>query len=146
MPLPPLDERGDLPPGVHPATLAEILERFGDATPERREVTARLLRIRERVRTMGGVQRFIIFGSYVSDKPAPNDIDIILVMSDTFSVVGLDEESRTLLDHQRAQAEFGASVFWLRPAHLLQGTLDGFIAHWQIKRDRTRRGIVEVVG
>ena len=29
MPLPPFTATGDLPPGIHRATLAEVLERFG---------------------------------------------------------------------------------------------------------------------
>jgi hypothetical protein len=52
---------------------------------------------------------------------------------------------RDLFDHSRATVEFGASVFWVRPAAILIGTLDEFICHWQIKRDKTRRGIVEVI-
>jgi hypothetical protein len=42
--------------------------------------------------------------------------------------------------------EFGARVFWLRPSAILVGTLDELIAHWQVTRDRSRRGIVEVKG
>jgi len=41
-------------------------------------------------------------------------------------------------------AKFGASIFWIRPSMLLLESLEEFIEHWQIKRDRTRRGIVEV--
>jgi hypothetical protein len=33
----------------------------------------------------------------------------------------------------------------VRPAAILIGTLDEFVAHWQVKRDKTRRGIVEVI-
>ena len=32
----------------------------------------------------------------------------------------------------------------IRPSMLIAETLDHFIEHWQIKRDGTRRGIVEV--
>jgi hypothetical protein len=35
-------------------------------------------------------------------------------------------------------------VFWIRPALLVLETLEEFIAHWQITRDQTRRGLVEV--
>jgi hypothetical protein len=44
----------------------------------------------------------------------------------------------------RATETFGASVFWIRPALLILETLEEFIAHWQIRHDQTRRGIVEV--
>jgi hypothetical protein len=55
-----------------------------------------------------------------------------------------DEESQKLFDHPRAAETFGASVFWIRPALLVLETLEEFIGHWQMTRDQTRRGIVEV--
>ncbi len=85
-----------------------------------------------------------LFGSYITAKPAPNDVDIVLVMRDDFDVQACDAESQTLFDHLRAAEVFGASVFWIRPALLVLETLEEFIAHWQITRDQTRRGIVEV--
>ena len=54
------------------------------------------------------------------------------------------EEVKKLLNHQQAATEFGASVFWIRPSLLFLETLDEFIAGWQVKRDGTRRGIIEV--
>ena len=45
---------------------------------------------------------------------------------------------------QQAATEFGASVFWIRPSLLFLEPLDEFIAGWQVKRDGTRRGIIEV--
>ncbi|MDQ3648979.1 MAG: hypothetical protein M3458_01615 [Acidobacteriota bacterium] len=50
-----------------------------------------------------------------------------------------------MFDHQRAQQELGASLFAIGPAFIFGVTVDEFIAHWQIKRDLTRHGIVEVV-
>jgi hypothetical protein len=50
-----------------------------------------------------------------------------------------------MFDHQCAQRELGASIFVVRPAFLLGETVDDFMAHWQITRDRSRRGIVEVL-
>jgi hypothetical protein len=37
------------------------------------------------------------------------------------------------------------AVFWTRPGTVLLETVDEFIGYWQIKRDLTRRGIVEVI-
>lgn len=73
-----------------------------------------------------------------------SDVDIVLVMRDDFNVYACDEETRVLFDHEQAAKVFGASIFWVRPSMLILDTLDEFIEHWQIKRDRTRRGIVEV--
>jgi hypothetical protein len=144
MPLPDLNEDADLPEGVHRATLDEVVARFRGRGAKRQSVTAWLLRIHQLAAATGKTQRFIVFGSYVTAKPAPNDVDIVLVMRDDFKLAGCDEQSRKLFDHRQAETEFGASIFWIRPALLLNDTLDEFIAYWQIKRDRTRRGIVEV--
>jgi hypothetical protein len=144
MPLPEFDSVGDLPEGVHQATMDEIRARFGHGTPQRQAVTARLLRIYHLAAATGELDRVIIFGSYITTKPDPNDVDVILVMSDDFEVHAYDEATRRLFDHTQAAEAFGASIFWLRPSMLFLETLEEFIEHWQIKRDLTRRGIVEV--
>jgi hypothetical protein len=144
MPLPHFDHQGELPAGVHQATIDEIITRFGSGTPQRQAVTARLLRIYNLLKTTGKLERLIIFGSYVTTKPNPNDVDLVLVLADDFDLQACDEETRRLFEHTEAAEEFGASIFWIRPSMLLLERLEEFIAHWQIKRDRTRRGIVEV--
>ena len=146
MPLPGFDTKGDLPEGVHEATLAEIIARFGTGTPQRQVVTARLLRIYNLAQATGKLERFVIFGSYITATPEPNDVDIVLVMRDDFNWSTCEGETRALFEHNAAATEFGASIFWMRPALLLLETIDEFIEHWQIKRDQTRRGIVEVRG
>jgi hypothetical protein len=73
-----------------------------------------------------------------------NDIDIILVMRDDFEVAECDEQTQPLFDHLRAQQLFGASVFSVRPSTALLATVDEFISYWQIKRDQSKRGIIEV--
>jgi hypothetical protein len=144
MPLPPFNEKGELPQGVHQATINEVIARFGSGTSQRDAVTIRLLRIYTLATTTGHLERFLIFGSYVTVNPNPNDIDIVLIMRDDFQVGVCGEETRKLFDHVSATAEFGASIFWMRPSMLILENLDDFINHWQIKRDNTRRGIIEV--
>ena len=80
----------------------------------------------------------------MTTKQEPRDVDIILVMRDDFRLTDCDAETRPLFDHEQAEAAFGASVFWVRPSMLFLETLEEFIAHWQIKRDLSRRGIVEI--
>ena len=144
MPLPQLNYAGELPAGVHQATMDEVFAQFGSGTAQRQAVTARLRRIYDLAQGTRKLERRILFGSYITAKPDPNDVDIILVMRDDFDVQACNEESRPLFDHSRAAEAFSASVFWIRPALLVLETLEEFIAHWQITRDQTRRGIVEV--
>ena len=84
MPLPAFDSRGDLPEGVHKAALDEVVARFGHGTPQRQLVTARLRHIYDLVRATGKLQRFVIFGSYITAKLGPNDLDILIVVGDDF--------------------------------------------------------------
>ena len=42
MPLPPFTVQGDLPPGLHRATLRAVLERFGSGSPQRMLLGLRL--------------------------------------------------------------------------------------------------------
>jgi hypothetical protein len=54
-------------------------------------------------------------------------------------------ESALMFDHLSAQAHFGCSVFWVRRLAALGGE-QAAIEDWQIKRDGTGRGIVEILG
>ncbi|MBI3878511.1 MAG: hypothetical protein HY301_00400 [Verrucomicrobia bacterium] len=133
---------GDLPRGIHRSTLDDVLEHFG-ATPHRAVIAWRLQRIHALARSTDRLARFIIFGSFVTDKAEPNDVDIFLLMEDSFDVSKVSTEASLVFDHAAAQNFLGASVFWIRRAAALGGE-DETVAHWQIKRDGSMRGIVEV--
>src|SRR3989454_12724642 len=92
-------------------SLDEVIASFGYGTPQRQLVTTRLLRIYDLARGTSKLERFVIFGSYVTAKPNPNDVDIILIRRDDFREPECDEETAPVFHHLRAQAELGASVF-----------------------------------
>jgi len=144
MPLPDFNEFGDLPEGIHPASLAEVVGRFGSGSAQRAAVTACLQQIYRLAMATGHVDRLVVFGSYVSDKSEPNDVDVTLVMRNDFRTEDCSAESAVLFDHERADEELGASVFWVRPDMLLGEPLEQFLAFWQTRRDGRRRGIVEI--
>lgn len=144
MPLPAFNEFGDLPEGNHPASLAEMVARFGVGTAQRMAVTGRLHRIYRLAVTTGQLDRLLVFGSYVSDVSEPNDVDVILVMRSGFRCEDCPVEATVLFDHARANDELGASIFWVRPDMLLGEPLEQFLAFWQTKRDGRRRGVVEI--
>ena len=60
MPLPAFTETGDLPQGVHQASLREALERLASATLQRKVVGMRLARVFDLANTTGHVARFSI--------------------------------------------------------------------------------------
>jgi Family of unknown function (DUF6932) len=107
-------------------------------------VAQRLERIYRLAVGMGQLARFVVFGSFVGAKREPADVDVFLLMKNTFDMGQVTGEARVLFDHAAAQAHFGASVFWLRRLAALSGE-EQTIAGWQIKRDGTCRGIIEIV-
>ncbi|MDT7541534.1 MAG: hypothetical protein QOE33_1438 [Acidobacteriota bacterium] len=143
--LPEHDSRGDLPSGIHQATLAEAMSHFGTSTLRRKIVARRLERIYNLAYGMGQLARFVVFGSFVTAKPDPKDVDIFMLMEDTFDVNQVADEARIIFDHMAAENVEGVSIFWIRRAAAIGGE-QAALEHWQIKRDGTKRGIVEVVG
>lgn len=140
---PQFNEHGDLPVGIHAAALNEVVEHF-ETTPRRAVIARRLERIYQLARSTGHLARFVVFGSFVTARPEPNDVDIFLLMEDSFDVRQVSKEARLVFDHAAAQNLLGASVFWIRRAAALGGE-EATIAHWQIKRVGNKRGILEVI-
>src|SRR5688500_10895733 len=127
MSLPSFNADGDLPPGVHRASLDEVILRFGAGTAERIQRARTLQDIVDLARATGHLDRIIIFGSFVTVKPNPNDVDVILIMQDSFDSDHCLPAARPLFNHVTADSEFGASVFWVRPGLLIHDSLDQFI-------------------
>lgn len=76
--LPPFDDVGNLPPGIHPCTVAELVERFGSGSEERETEISELLHFIEAAKA-AGVRRLLVNGSFVTGKLAPNDVDIVFL-------------------------------------------------------------------
>lgn len=145
MALPDFNNAGDLPSGIHQATLKEIIERFGTTPAKRRVLALRLERIYKLAAGTGHLARFIVFGSFVTDKMEPNDVDVFILMENSFDFDQLVGETRLLFEHGTAQTHFGCSLFWIRRLAALDGE-QATIEHWQVKRNRDLRGIIEIVG
>jgi len=68
MALPELTDTGELPLGVHPASLQETLARFGTGHAQRIAVGERLERIYQVAVSTGQLARFVVYGSFVTNK------------------------------------------------------------------------------
>ena len=145
MALPDFTRTGDLPSGIHRAALNEVVQRFGAPQGPRHVCSQHLYQVFILAEQTGHLYRFLIFGSYITVKPLPNDVDVVLVMDDDFHLDECAINARGLFDHTIAQARYGTSIFWIRLGLLVDENVDEFIAHWQIKRDGSLRGIVEVI-
>lgn len=144
MVFPEFDSSGNLPPGVYSAGLSDVVKRFGVGSAQRRAVAERLVRIYGLAQSTGAVRRFVIFGSFVTNKSEPKDIDIVILMEDRFDLSSVSGDASLLFCHHDAEVRLGASVFWTR----LSGALGGeqaMVEYWQLRRDGGFRGIVEVI-
>jgi len=144
MAWPEFNSAGDLPIGIHRASLAETLARFGAPLGQRNRCAQHLTHIYDLAQRANHLKRLIIFGSFITAKSEPNDVDVILIMDDAFRLDECPAEIRGVFDHAISQARYGASIFWVRPGLLIGESIDEFIAYWQTKRDGTQRGLVEV--
>jgi hypothetical protein len=82
MPIPMLNQDGFLPPGIWDCTLAELRERFGifSGSDQRVRLFARLDDLFQTMRRSGLFEALLVDGSFVTTKPAPNDIDLVAVL------------------------------------------------------------------
>lgn len=81
--IPQFRDGGYLPEGLHQASEAEVLFRFGSPTRHRRRLALRLRRWVDLARQVGG-RRLLIDGSFVTAKDKPNDIDAVILLPSNF--------------------------------------------------------------
>lgn len=76
--IPPFEDNGCLPPGVHPASLDEIDARFGGESEVRR-VQMESVRWMVKLAVLAGAERIVLNGSFVTDIMEPNDVDCVVL-------------------------------------------------------------------
>ena len=83
MAIPPVNEHGWLPEGVHACTLDGVAARFGgfQRSDQRPQLWARFVEFVREARACGLVDAIVVDGSFISAASVPNDIDLILVVS-----------------------------------------------------------------
>jgi hypothetical protein len=141
--LPELTDVGELPPGVHLAGWQEFQSRFGGSSPRRVWLSGRLRALLELAATNGKLRRIFIWGSFVTAKPSPKDLDILLIMDEDFEVEGIAAPAQAVFDSVRAKLLFESDVFWAR-ASIGSEMLDLWLDTYQTSRSFRKRGIVEL--
>ena len=146
MRLPGTLPNGYLPPGVYEATLEEMITQFGSSTPRRQTLATYLQVLLQLARATGKLKRAFVWGSFVTDKPVPGDLDIFLLMREGFDqeFVGLPAEQGCVFDHERARLLFDADVFWATETIGVK-ELESWLNVYQLSRNMQLRGIVEVL-
>ena len=131
--IPPFDEHGYLPPGIHRATLDEIEARFG-LEPELRRVQMESLRWLVEIAQRAGVERLIVNGSFATDEFEPNDVDCVLLANADFP------------QDTEAEAELIAGLPFLQIDVLKQKDFDVMVEMiFATDRRFRRKGMLEVI-
>ena len=141
--LPEFNSEGDLPGGVHAAEWQEFHTRFGLATPRRIWLFGRLRALIELAAKTGKLRRVFIWGSFVTAKPTPRDLDVLLIMGEDFEVERIAAPAQEVFDSTRAKLRFESDVFWAR-ASIGEEVLQVWLETYQTSRTFRRRGIVEL--
>jgi hypothetical protein len=141
--LPEFNSEGDLPSGVHVTAWKEFHSRFGLATPRRVWLFGRLRAVVELAALTGKLRRIFVWGSFVTAKPAPRDLDILLIMDEDFEVERIAPPAREIFDSTRAKLQFESDVFWAR-ASIGEEVLQTWLETYQTSRTFRKRGIVEL--
>lgn len=78
-----LTSDGVLPPGIHDASLDEIRTLFGQfhETDRRPRLFEKLQKLVYQIKSLGFIRHLIVNGSFVTSKPDPEDIDLILAIN-----------------------------------------------------------------
>ena len=142
--LPAFDNEGNLPEGIHLATKDEVFARFTSSSARRQWLGEQLRTLLGLASSTGHLARVFLWGSFVTSKEVPNDLDTLLVMSAEFAVEAVSAPMNILFDHVQARLRFQADVFWTK------GSIGSEVLHiwldtYQTAKDFKRRGIVEVI-
>ena len=132
--LPPFDEFGYLPPGIHPCGVEELIAKFGHGSPEREVEAQELLDFFAWARK-AGIERIIVNGSYVTTKTAPNDVDVVILPGTGYP------RGELACEEQEARWPFLQILIAADETDLEEWSLQDF----GTDRNRRVKGVIEVV-
>jgi hypothetical protein len=131
--IPPFNDDGYLPAGIHQATVEEIAARFG-VESELRRVEMESVRWLLDLARRAGVRRLIINGSFVSDKLEPNDVDCVLLLDAAYPL------------DQAADEELDAGLPFIDMKRVGAFQFDLFVNDiFATDRDDVPKGMIEVL-
>jgi len=144
MNLPALNAEGYLTPGIYLASLDEVLERFGTGTSTRERGGNLLRLIVESARKYPTIKRILIWGSFVSAKQEPADLDYSIVVDPRHSTTAIEPADRRFFVPYDANLYYGADRGYLV---LREYPLDDYFQKLELichDRRKRPRGILEV--
>lgn len=142
--LPKFDQNGNLPKGIYKASLNEIKLIFGCGSARRKWLFENLEKIIRIAKLTGKLERLVVWGSFVSNKELPQDIDLLMIMRDDFSLEKVAPESHPLFYNFQSKIAFNADIFWAKTS-IGAETINLWLETYQTTKDFQSRGIVEVI-
>ena len=141
--IPEFQKDGNLPKGLYEVTLNEVRKVFGTGSAKRKLLIGNLENIIELAKSTGKLEQVIVWGSFISNKEFPQDIDLLLIMRDDFDVDANPPEVKRMFDYAQGRIAFNADMFWTKSS-IGEEVIDLWLETYQMTRDFESRGIVEV--
>lgn len=142
--IPRYNKDGNLPKGVHKASLDEIKKVFSVGSARRKWLIGNLEKIIDLANSTGSLERIIIWGSFITNKELPQDIDLLLIMKEDFIVDKVGPEAKKMFDYVQGRIVFNADIFWTKSS-IGEETINLWLETYQMTREFDPRGIVEVI-
>jgi predicted nucleotidyltransferase len=95
------------------ASLDDLRMRFGTSTPRRQFLFRQLEIVIDQLLITRSVKQIYLFGSFVSGKASPNDVDLLVVMNAGFSTTQLGGKVLELFQHDVCRIRYQADLFWV---------------------------------
>jgi hypothetical protein len=144
--IPPLNEHGCLPEGIHDCTMNEAAGRFGlfQASDRRPQLWARFIEFMRELAICGFVEAVLVDGSFVTAAAEPNDIDLVLVTASSYSFsTDLPPAAYNLLSQHRVRRRFGFDIVAVKNGSEDFEQAVGFFT--QVKQQpRVKKGILRI--
>ncbi len=110
LPIPSLSQSGLLPPGDHECTLAEVEATFV-YNVRRRNLWQQLLSYLNELRSFDRITAIYLDGSFVTDKAAPGDIDIVVKFESIIAWVLLQTARPELFASKAIKQQYELDVY-----------------------------------
>src|SRR6267142_5454204 len=147
MPIPVLDQDGLLPAGVPDCTLSEIRSRFGSfqKSDRRPRLFARLETFVAEAIAAGLIRVLIVDGSFVTEIPSPNDIDLIVVVESQHDFsADISPKAYNILSKNSVRRRFGFDLLVARENSVEYNDWVEFFQQVRLEPGR-RKGILRLL-
>jgi predicted nucleotidyltransferase len=126
-----------LPDGEYVATWDEVVERFG-SNAKRRGFCDRLIAWLRRAKRCG-FSRVYLFGSFISAKNDPGDVDLMWIHKQNLEYDSLSKDCHELVETDMLRRREGWDMYCCPDDPIV---IDGFLTVWRKDKGRRPRGVI----